>query len=203
MQQTDKPNLTQHHVRQLALPQKGTLEGRLFQEPDRRPRRGRLYLEAMQVWQNGGPRPMTGMVLVTVRHLTGEWQYGDVLRQTLRLRSPRNFHTPGSFAYESYLARRKIYLSAFLWRDNKIEKIGMRGSWLRHQIEQTRRTIGTFFDRQLPPRQAAVLRALIIGDKSQLSPDLRDAFAHAGVAHVLAISGLHIGLVATVAYAAW
>ena len=212
MQQTHQPNLpdlSQHHVRQLALPQKVTLEGWLFQEPDRRPTRGRLYLEVTQVWQdekdgqNGRPRPMTGKVLVTVRHLTGEWQYGDVLRLTLRLRSPRNFHTPGSFDYERYLARRGIYLSAFLWRDNEIEKIGARGAWLRHQIEQTRRTIGTFFDMQLPPGQAAVLRALIIGDKSQLSPDLRDAFARAGVAHVLAISGLHIGLVATMAYAAW
>ncbi len=79
---------------------------------------------------------MTGKVLITVRHLTGEWQYGDVLRLTLRLRSPRNFHTPGSFDYERYLARREIYLSAFLWRDNGIEKIGARGTWLRHQIEQ-------------------------------------------------------------------
>ncbi len=136
MQQTDKPNLPQHHVRQLVLPQKVTLEGWLFQEPDRRPRRGRLYLEVTQVWQNGRPRPMTGKVLITVRHLTGEWQYGDVLRLTLRLRSPRNFHTPGSFDYERYLARREIYLSAFLWRDNEIKKIGARGSWLRHQIEQ-------------------------------------------------------------------
>jgi competence protein ComEC len=43
---------------------------------------------------------------------------------------------------------------------------------------------------------APLVRALIIADKHELSPELRDRFTNAGLAHVLAISGLHIGLIA-------
>ena len=225
LQRVYAPDFPAHHLRQLALPQKVVLEGWLFREPERGPARGRLYLEAQRVWQDGQPRPATGKVLVTVRHLQGRWQYGDVLRLPLKLRIPRNFQTPGSFDYAGYLARRDIYLTAFVWDDTEIEikKIGRRGTWLRHWIEDTRRTVGAFFDEHLsdtPPAilraltigdksrdehlsDTAILRALIIGDKSRLDPELRDSFTRVGIAHVLAISGLHIGLVAIVAYGVW
>ncbi|MDX1709281.1 MAG: ComEC/Rec2 family competence protein, partial [Desulfobacterales bacterium] len=45
-----------------------------------------------------------------------------------------------------------------------------------------------------------VLKALIVGDRSAISRPLRDAFNRAGVGHLLAISGLHIGIVASVAF---
>ncbi len=200
------PDFPAHHLRHLALPQKITLEGWLFQEPERSPGRGRLYLETQRIWQDGQSRLAMGKVLVTVRHLQGRWQYGDVLRLSLRLRTPRNFHTPGSFDYVGYLARRDIYLTAFVWDDRKIEKIeptNRPGTWLRHRLERVRWTVGAFFDTHLSAIPAAVLRALIIGDKSRLNPELRDSFTRVGVAHVLAISGLHIGLVAALAYGAW
>ncbi len=207
------PDFPAHHLRQLALPQKITLEGWLFREPERGLGRGRLYLEARQVcFETQGIckdhqfQPATGKVLVTVRHLQDRWQYGDVLRLPLNLRTPRNFHTPGSFDYAGYLARRGIYLTAFVWDDRKIEKIepdNRTGTGLRHRLEHVRRTVGAFFDAQLSTTAAAILRALIIGDKSRLDPELRDSFTRVGVAHVLAISGLHIGLVAALAYGAW
>ncbi len=206
LQRVYTPDFPVHHLRQLALPQKITLEGWLFREPERGPARGRLYLEAQRLWQDGQSRPATGKVLVTVRHLQDRWQYGDVLRLSLKLRAPRNFHTPGSFDYAGYLARRGLYLTAFVWDDRKIEKIepaNSPGTWLRHRLEHVRRTVGAFFDAHLSATPAAILRALIIGDKSRLDPELRDSFTRVGVAHVLAISGLHIGLVATLAYGAW
>jgi competence protein ComEC len=46
-----------------------------------------------------------------------------------------------------------------------------------------------------------VLKALLVGDRSQITPELRQSFSRAGASHILAISGLHIGIVATVAFA--
>ena len=209
LQRVYAPDFPPPHLRHLSLPQKVILEGWLFQEPERGPTRGRLYLEAQRVWQDGQSRPATGKVLVTVRHFQDRkdpWQYGDVMKLPLKLRIPRNFQTPGSFDYAGYLARRDIYLSAFVWDAEKIKKVELadrEGTWLRHRIEHVRRTVGGFFDEQLSAKSAAILRALIIGDKSRLDPELRDSFTRVGVAHVLAISGLHIGLVATLAYGAW
>ena len=203
VRQVHAPDFPVHHLRQLALPKKVILEGWLYREPERGPTRGRLHLEAERVLQDGKLRPAVGKVRVTVRNLERNWQYGDRLRLTVKLRPPRNFHTPGSFDHVGYLARRDIYVTAFLWNDKDVEKIGERGTWLRHQIEHIRRTIGTFFDRQLAPTPAAVLRALIIGDKNRIDPEVRHDFQRVGAAHVLAISGLHVGTVAFLAYLIW
>ena len=47
----------------------------------------------------------------------------------------------------------------------------------------------------------AVSKALLIGDRKEISSTLREKFNRAGVGHLLAISGLHIGIVATVTFA--
>jgi competence protein ComEC len=43
---------------------------------------------------------------------------------------------------------------------------------------------------------APLVRALLIADRSELSPEVRDRFAAAGLAHILAIAGLHVGIIA-------
>ena len=83
------------------------------------------------------------------------------------------------------------------------KRTGWPGRGCGHWIEDTRRAVGVLFDKYPSTTSAAILRALIIGDKSRLDPELRDSFTRVGVAHVLAISGLHIGLVALLAYGAW
>src|SRR5581483_11143070 len=59
------------------------------------------------------------------------------------------------------------------------------------------------FTTHLEAQTAAVLRALILGDEGRIEKDLRQAFAQAGVMHVLSVSGLHIALVAATAYGGW
>lgn len=215
VQRVHVPDFPAHHLRQISLPKEVVLEGWLYREPELGPTRGRLHLEAERVWQDGKPRPTAGKVRITVRHLQrgcphpghahlqGDWRYGDRLRVTLKLRAPRNFHTPGSFDHVGYLARRGIYVTAFLWNDEGIECLGKSGTGLRHRIERIRRTVGAVFDAQLAPTPAAVLRALIIGDKSRIDPEVRHDFQSVGAAHVLAISGLHVGMVAFLAYRVW
>src|SRR5262249_16520638 len=129
------PSLPSTHLRHLRLPQEVTLDGWLFRGPDRFPHRGRLYLEALQLWHNAAAHPASGKILVSVRTLAGAWQYGDVLHLSLHLRAPRNFHTPGSFNYEGYLARQEIYLSAFLWDDSGVTRTGEYGNGIRTRIE--------------------------------------------------------------------
>lgn len=197
------PQFSADHLRQLSLPQKVTIDGWLFREPELAPHRGRLYVEALRVWENEVSRPATGKMLVTVRTLSDSWHYGDVLRLTLTLRHPRNFRTPGSFDYEGYLARQGIFLSAFLWDDATVQRVGTQGSPLWMIVERVRHTISAFFTAQLDSKTAAVLQALIIGDERLITKDLRETFSRTGVAHVLSISGLHISLVAATAYGFW
>lgn len=63
-------------------------------------------------------------------------------------------------------------------------------------IDRVRSGIGRRINADLPKREAGIARALIIGDQSGISPETRSDLARAGLAHVLAISGLHLSLVA-------
>ena len=65
-------------------------------------------------------------------------------------------------------------------------------------INRLRRQIGTHLDHSVSGEPRQILAALLLGDRSGISPELRDAFNRSGVGHVLAISGLHIGIIATV-----
>lgn len=51
------------------------------------------------------------------------------------------------------------------------------------------------FHQQMPKREATVAEALVLGSRSQLEPELRDEFIASGTLHLLAISGLNIGIV--------
>jgi competence protein ComEC len=116
------------------------------------------------------------------------------------LRHPTNLGNPGEFDYVAYLARRRIYVTAFVETDEDIVRLGSTASG-GGVFPRWRGGVGTLFRDTLGSREAAVLSALIIGTDAALQPDLRDAFSRAGVSHILSISGLHIGLVASTGYA--
>lgn len=63
-------------------------------------------------------------------------------------------------------------------------------------LSTIRQNINTQISKTLGPNEAAVAGALLTGDKSLVSKQLQTQFRTAGLAHFLAISGLHIGLVA-------
>ncbi|HEX4685070.1 MAG TPA: DNA internalization-related competence protein ComEC/Rec2 [Gemmatimonadaceae bacterium] len=62
-------------------------------------------------------------------------------------------------------------------------------------LPRARAAAGRAIDRTFGA-DAPLVRALVIADKHELSPEVRDRFAAAGLAHILAIAGLHIGIIA-------
>src|SRR5581483_10024732 len=70
------------------------------------------------------------------------------------------------------------------------------------QVQEVRDRIAGLINRSLPSAEAGEMRALIIGDRSGIGDELRDAFARTGMAHLLVISGLHLGFVAAAVFAA-
>jgi competence protein ComEC len=117
-----------------------------------------------------------------------------------RIKSIRNFNNPGGFDYKRYMALRKVYGTSYvsaqklaLLKRNSETGIGM-------IISNTRRKISDLIDKTGQGTEQGVLKALIVGDRNSVSKDLRQAFNRAGIGHLLAISGLHIGIVATGAF---
>jgi competence protein ComEC len=144
----------------------------------------------------------SGLVQVTLQQAFREYRYGQRLRFTCRLRRAHNFNNPGGFDYERFLAHRSIYLTAFLTDDRSVIVLRENGGHpLMRSLEDYRTKLrGVVVSRLESPERDLVL-ALLLGEKQTLCPEIKNQFARMGLAHLLAISGLHIGIVAGLAFA--
>ena len=67
-------------------------------------------------------------------------------------------------------------------------------------IETIQKPVRDLFKERLDTRNFALFRALILGERQGIDPGLREPFNQTGLGHILAVSGLHIGLVAWAAF---
>lgn len=113
---------------------------------------------------------------------------------------PRVTNVPGTFNYRKYLARKNIYLTGFAQSPVLIQPVeALPSSMLQkvfYSIERTRYHIGQRIDASLPGTSGTLYRALLIGDRSSIDDDLYETLKRAGILHILAISGMHLGLLA-------
>ena len=195
------PSFPPDHVALAPMRTPVDIEAVVSADPESRGDRTRLWLRAEQIDDGHGWRPARGTVLLTTGQLEHTWSAGDRLRGAVALRRPRNFGNPGEFDYVAYLARQGVYVTAFADDDTEFVRLGRADSGIGDWFARWRRGVGALIRQSVAEPQASVLSALVIGTAASLPTDLRAAFNRAGVSHVLSVSGLHVGLVAAVAYA--
>lgn len=140
-------------------------------------------------------------MLLTVKHKLEYLNYGDRLRFSARIRNPRNFNNPGGFDYRKYLALKGILVTASTEDERDIVKVEeTTPNSILKTVETSRRRIRAFLSTNLNSPVAEIAKALIIGEKGEIPKELRERFSAAGVAHILAISGLHCGIIALVCF---
>jgi competence protein ComEC len=122
---------------------------------------------------------------------------GDRIRIDANIHPPRAYKNPGVFDYRRWLAREGIHWQAGLSAD-RMQILGTGES------HHTLRLLQRFRDRRLAdlgkrfsPTTAALVAALTLGTRGDLPTAVHQTFIDSGTAHLLAISGLHVGLLAT------
>ena len=122
-------------------------------------------------------------------------QPGDEWQLTLRLRTPHNFMNPGSFDYSAWLLQKGIVATGYVYSKGENTLLG-RSRW-RYPMQSLRFYCQTYLQTVLSGVPAAgLINALVIGDRSGISRGEWMALQHTGTVHLMAISGLHIGLIA-------
>ena len=191
------PHLPSDHISRFVTDKKMDIEGRIYLSPEASFNKTRIYFKAEKIHIDKGFIPVSGRVLITVRELHKRFSYGDRVRLSSRLRRPRNFGNPGGFDYERYLEMRKILVTGFVMNSKGIIKISQQeGNLFFSLIEKTKDKIRTLIERKAGISTKGILKALILGERGEISQDVREDFIIAGVAHILAISGLHLGIIA-------
>ena len=147
----------------------------------------------------------SGRVLLVVE---GEWpgsiDPGHSIIVRTKLQVPRAAAVPGAFDYRKYLARKNIFLTGHVSSPVLIQRIGdLQSGWgqiIFYKIEELRTLISRSMENSLSERNASLYKALIIGDRSSIAPEVAEILKRAGIMHLWAISGMHLGLLAILSY---
>ncbi len=169
-----------------------TITGVVIDEPDVRDNITMLRVRAESVTQAGRTMATRGNVLVRAPRLT-DVAYGDTVRATGQLTTPG---TIDNFSYADYLAQQDVFS---ILRETAVEVIERGGGnpvyrWLLHQKTNAQATI----NRAMPEPMAGLLVGILLGNERGISPELRADFAATGAAHIVAISGFNMVILAGV-----
>ena len=126
---------------------------------------------------------------------------GDTWRLVVRLRAPRGQINPGGFDYETWLFRHGYAAQGYVRSaDPRIRRVSgpdaIDVDRIRHEMVRTIRDLADL------GATGALVEALTVGVRDRISGEQREVLQRTGTAHLLAISGLHVGLAAGLGFAA-
>jgi competence protein ComEC len=102
---------------------------------------------------------------------------------------------PDEFNYKEYLKRKKIFSTSFINPENIVRTdSGQISSFKKFIFGLQKYSLKTLQNARLKSDELAVALALLIGNKQYLEDELRQSYTTAGTVHLLAVSGLHVGI---------
>jgi len=120
---------------------------------------------------------------------------GDSLLVYAQLEPVASSGIPDAFDYARYLRRKGVSGSAYVPRNHWKQVGHQETTTLSDRMEEARGAlIQLYQDLGFQGDELAVLSALTVGEKEELTEDIQEVYSISGASHVLAISGLHIGL---------
>ena len=167
-----------------------SLRAVIAEEPEQTSRYTQVLLDSVHVEAPGEPRLLEGMVLVTTPD-PRPLHYGDTVSLHGSLDEPGSL---GDFDYAGYLASRGIYSTMFC---PSLEVLPSESEQsVKRILLSLNRRLADVIARVLPEPESSLGRSLLLGRRGGMPDALLDAFARTGTAHLLSISGLHLGIVA-------
>lgn len=140
-------------------------------------------------------------ILLTVLSLDKrkrEINIGTKIAATVKVRPPRPVSLPGEFSEEQYAKANNIQWLARAWAGDI--SILSKASEYEKLISNIRKSVSLRLSRLFPEKTEGIAIALLTGDKSSIPFEIKQQFSFAGTAHVLAVSGLHVGIISVMVY---
>ncbi len=167
-----------------------TVEGVIVAEPDIRDDRVQVRVEAEIISLGSATYGTSGLVLVNAPRFA-DLHYGDRIIATGRMAQPAEFDT---FSYADYLARSGVFS---ILQNASVEVQGSgEGSPFYSAILRLKAHLQTLIEQALPAPQSALLTGILLGNERGIDPVLQEDFARTGAAHIIAISGFNMAIIA-------
>ena len=194
------PNHIAHHLPHLVR-QRIQIEGELDRPVDARQDRQYIFVRLQRFYnpknRSHGWQSAIGRVRLKIHATDVDLLPGDRIRvEKLRLHPVRNFENPGRFDFRTRMHRQGIYAVGGVSRPERLHLLERPQAWrLDRTFAQWRQHMLKHIQANLSPPADAVLAAIVLGQRGALTPDIEHDFRAAGLAHLLVVSGLHVGFV--------
>lgn len=138
-------------------------------------------------------------VILTIQGIDYSLYPGTVIKVPNKFKLIENLGNPDEFDYKGYMNRHGIFYRGYF--QNKEYSILGESITLRNRIERIKMWLNNrILISELTPDSKYFLSAVLLGDRQNLSIDTRNLYSNLGIAHVLALSGLHVGIISLLVY---
>ncbi len=170
-----------------------------LQEPlTQKPNSFKVLAKAESVLKNREWQKVKGNILIYVKKdsIPPALQYGSQIIITKTLQPITNSGNPGSFDYKAYCASQDIHYQIYLQPNEYRVLDGLKKNALTELLINTRNNVLALFRKWVPgQKETGVAEALLIGYRDDLDKELVQSYSNTGVVHIIAISGLHLGMI--------
>lgn len=122
----------------------------------------------------------------------GAFALGNIVEASGSLEFFENERNPGAFSRKKYYRTQKI--AACIWTD-RAKVVDARTYPFRERLRILRQQWSSKINEVLGEEKGGILNAMLLGDKQQMDPQVKERYQLNGIAHILAISGLHLSFV--------
>ena len=174
------------------------MKGTVVSEPEP----GFFTLRVEEILGKDNWMPANGLALVRLNSVEVDCRYGDsIMIENVYLSLPPPPRNPGEFDYRSFLLRRKIYALINVFSQKQIETglgMGRVNPITRLALILKRRMETIIRDTMVFSTQRFFLESILLGNRYLLTGDVKEIFTNTGTAHLISISGLHVGFVLSI-----
>ncbi|NLF09719.1 MAG: ComEC/Rec2 family competence protein, partial [Pirellulaceae bacterium] len=164
-------------------------------------RGSRLLVELVAIRDRTQWRPASGRATLLLHDDDPRIEAGDRLRCFARLSSPPTAYNPGSFDRAAWNRADGILSNLRADAPECVSVIASGGWWnIKRLLDRVRSRGNRQLKIYLDPRQSELAAAVLLGLREELDYERSEAFLTTGTIHLLAISGLHLGILAFVLF---
>lgn len=158
-----------------------------------------LYLKniSVSISSHSAKYHLDNLLVIDTNHISDNYLPGNKLicnGEISKLDTPTN---EGQFNEKAYYKGKNIYYK-FYASKTKIHSTDI--SYLKASLYQIRKRVFAVYQKTLSKKDAGIVSAMLLGEKSTLSYDIKELYQKNGISHILAISGLHISIICMILF---